>query len=160
MYIHTDVARFTTLYVYMCNWLHSIVEGFVSYIHMGMLVPGDHHWNLSWASAKQLDVITDVLSVIDLTDYGGESSGDGSQDPPGYAFTSIVPSMLPVANETQVDETLVANDTLVDVQMPTQIDSDFSDSEFWANEVKAGDDESFAELLESPPKKITCVIPN
>ena len=102
----------------------------------------------------------DVLSVIDLTEHGVESSGDGSQDPPGYASTSIVPLMLPVANETQIDETLVANDTLVDVQMQIQIDGDSSDSEFWANEVKAGYDESLAELFESPPKKVTCVIPN
>ena len=112
-----------------------------------------------FASAKQLDVIMDVLSVINLTEYGGESGGDESQDHPGYASTSIVPLMLPMANETQVDETLVANDTMVDVEMPTQMDGDSSDSEFWANEVKAGDDESLAELFESPPKKVTCVIP-
>jgi hypothetical protein len=114
---------------------------------------------LSWASAKQLKVILDVLSVVNLTEYGGESGGDGSQDPPGDASTSIVPLMLPMTNETQIDETLVANDTLVDVQMQTQIDGDSSDSEFWANEVKAGDDDSLAELFEPPPKKVTCVIP-
>jgi hypothetical protein len=61
---------------------------------------------LSWASAKQLKVILDVLSVVNLTEYGGESGGDGSQDPPGDASTSIVPLMLPMANETQMDETL------------------------------------------------------
>ena len=85
-----------------------------------------------------------MLSVVNLTEYGGESGGDGSQDPLGDASTSIVPLMLPVAN---------------DVQMQTHIDGDSSDLEFWVNEAHAGDDESDVELYEPPPKKVTCVIP-
>jgi hypothetical protein len=116
---------------------------------------------LSWASKEHFNVILDVLSVVNLTEYGGESGGDGSQDPFGDASTSIVPSMRPVANDVQM-QTQIDGDSLPvanDVQMQTHIDGDSSDLEFWVNEAHAEDDESDVELYEPPPKKVTCVIP-
>jgi hypothetical protein len=116
---------------------------------------------LSWASKEHFNIILDVLSVVNLTECGGESGGDESQDPLGDASTSIVPSMRPVANDVQM-QTQIDGDSLPvanDVQMQTHIDGDSSDLEFWVNEAHAEDDESDVELYEPPPKKVTCVIP-